>query len=446
MKSPLIGYLPCALAAVGFVAFGIVLKLEMDTSRRLAEAWAERDLSARTELAAASIGDALATGDFNRLREFADMRRSNDLRLTVLSAPGGMVYDSEPTASGNHAGCPEVRDALESGTGRAIRVSHITGRKMLYCARKAGDDFIVRLALPYEVVIDPLRRNRLAMILSGLVGASGLLLVLLFSIRLVSRNRTLARERDAKAQLLAELQRVADFRRDFIANVSHEIKTPLTGILGVVDLLGGADADGLPEADRRNLLALLRREATRLDALARDILSLARLERGEETPQQNFTPTDLADVLATAADRVRPRAEAVGMRLIVEPAPSLVLPCDARLVEQALVNLAQNAVLHSGSPDLTLSLAPTATGAVFTVTDHGIGLHEADRARIFERFYRVDKARSRDAGGTGLGLAIVKHVAQLHGGDAAVQSEPGHGCIFTITLNTKEQAKKGKQT
>lgn len=317
---------------------------------------------------------------------------------------------------------------------------------MLYCARKAGDDFIVRLSLPYEVVIDPLRRNRLAMVLSALVGASGLLLVLLFSIRLVARNRALARERDAKAQLLAELQRVADFRRDFIANVSHEIKTPLTGILGVVDLLGGVDADALPEADRRNLLEMLRREATRLDALARDILSLARLERSEEVPQHDFTPTDLADVLATAADRVRPRAEAVGMRLIVEPAPSLVLPCDARLVEQALVNLAQNAVLHSGSPDLILSLAPTATGAVFTVIDHGIGLHEADCARIFERFYRVDKARSRDAGGTGLGLAIVKHVAQLHGGDAAVQAEPGHGCTFTLTLNTKEQAKKGKQT
>ena len=94
MKSPLVGYFPCALAAIGFVAFGFVLKLEMDTSRRLAEAWAERDLSARTELAAASIGDALATGDFNRLREFADMRRLNDLRITVLSAPGGMVYDS----------------------------------------------------------------------------------------------------------------------------------------------------------------------------------------------------------------------------------------------------------------------------------------------------------------------------------------------------------------
>ena len=122
------------------------------------------------------------------------------------------------------------------------------------------------------------------------------------------------------------------------------------------------------------------------------------------------------------------------------------LPCDARLVEQALVNLAQNAVLHSGSPDVVLSLAPTATGAVFTVSDHGVGLHEADRARIFERFYRVDKTRSRDAGGTGLGLAIVKHVAALHGGDAAVASEPGRGCVFTLTLNeqNKQQAKKGK--
>ncbi len=446
MKSPLLGYLPCALAAVGFISFGVVLKLERDASCRMAEAWAERDLSARTELAAASIGDALATGDFDRLRAFADMPRPNDLRLTVLSAPGGMVYDSEPAAAGNHAACPEVRAALETGTGSAVRVSRLTGRKMLYCARKAGDDVIVRLALPYEAVVDPLRRNRLAMVLSALVGASGLLLVLLFSVRLVARNRALARERDAKARLLAELQRVADFRRDFIANVSHEIKTPLTGILGAVDLLGGADADALPEADRRSLLAMLRREATRLDALARDILSLARLERGEEGQRRDFAPADLADVLASAADRVRPRAEAAGMRLVAEPAAPLVLPCDARLVEQALVNLAQNAVLHSGSPDLVLSLAPTATGAVFTVLDHGVGLHEADRARIFERFYRVDKARSRDAGGTGLGLAIVKHVAQLHGGDAAVQAAPGRGCAFTLTLNTKEQATKGKQT
>ena len=151
------------------------------------------------------------------------------------------------------------------------------------------------------------------------------------------------------------------------------------------------------------------------------------------------------------------------MRLEVAPAAALVLPCNARLVEQALVNLALNAVRHSGSPDVALALAPTPDGgAAFTVTDHGVGLAEADRARIFERFYRVDKSHGRDTGGSGLGLAIVKHIAQLHGGDATVVSAPGEGCVFTFTLrpqtrtdshtqnhthNTDAQhAEKGKQT
>lgn len=434
MKSSVLGYLPCLLAAAGVVTFGLVLRSESRAYRGAVETWAVRDLSARAQLAAESIRDALSTGDFEHLRAFADQRRADGLRLTVLSRPGGMVFDSDPHAAGSRATRPEVVDALAHDTGTSIRTSATTGRRMLYSACAAGPDFIVRLALPYEIVIEPLRRNRPVLILSALVGASAILLVLLFSIRLVSRNRALARERDAKARLLADMQRVADFRRDFIANVSHEIKTPLTGILGAVDLL---DA-GLPPAEQRDLLTLLRRESTRLDALARDILSLSRLEQGEETARAAFTPADLADVLATAADRVRPRAESAGVRLVVKPAAPLVLPCDARLVEQAVVNLAENAIRHAGSPDVELSLAPANDGAVFTVTDHGIGLQESDRARIFERFYRVDKARDRDHGGTGLGLAIVKHVAQLHHGDARVASEPGHGCVFSFTIRTAQ--------
>ena len=434
MKTRLLSFLPCAFAAVGLAAFGLVLRNETAGYRRAVETWAERDLSARTQLAAESIQPALATGDFARLDAFARARRADGLRLTVLTAPGGMVFDSEPAASGNHGACPEVRRARAAGEGSAIRESSTTHEKMLFCARKAGRDFIVRLALPYETVVEPLRRNRPALILAGLVGASGILLVLLFSLRLLSRNRALARERDVQTRLLDEMRRVADFRRDFIANVSHEIKTPLTGILGAADMLAAPDAAGMPEVDRRELLALLRRESTRLDALARDILSLSRLERGEDAARAAFAPADLSDVLATAADRVRPRAAAAGVRLVVRPAPSLVLPCDARLVEQALVNLAENAVRHSGSPDVTLALEDTPGMAVFTVVDHGIGLHAEDQARIFERFYRVDKARSRDQGGTGLGLAIVKHVAQLHGGDAAVASVPGRGCTFSFSL------------
>ena len=424
MKSPLVGYFPCALAAIGFVAFGFVLKLEMDTSRRLAEAWAERDLSARTELAAASIGDALATGDFNRLREFADMRRSNDLRLTVLSAPGGMVYDSEPTASGNHAGCPEVRAALETGTGCAIRVSHITGQKMLYCARKAGDDFIVRLSLPYEVVIDPLRRNRLAMVLSALVGASGLLLVLLFSIRLVARNRALARERDAKAQLLAELQRVADFRRDFIANVSHEIKTPLTGILGAADLMDAHDP----------LAAMIKKEARRLQSLVQEILDLARLERDGETVR--LEEADLADLVRETVERLQPKARTAGVDLAVDgtSAASLRWACDPQLLEQALTNLVENALRHSGSPTVRVSCARMGSEARLVVADAGRGVPPDEAERIFERFHRVDSARAAETGGAGLGLAIVRRIARLHGGDVVCEPVVPHGARFVLRI------------
>lgn len=432
MKSTLLGFLPCALAGAALLAFGIVLRNETAANRRAVETWAARDLAARTQLAAESIGDALATGDFARLRAFADARRADGLRLTVLSAPGGMVFDSEAAASGSREQRPEVAQARVRGEGCALRTSATTGAKMLYCARRAGADFIVRLALPYAVVVEPLRRNRPALVLSGLVGASSILLVLLFTLRLLAHNRALARDRDLQARLLAEMQRVADFRRDFIANVSHELKTPLTGILGAVDLLDGPSA--LPEADRRELFTLLRRESTRLDALARDILSLARLERSTAEQQRDFVPCDLADLLASVADRLRPRAEQAGVRLVLHAAPPLVVPCDARLVEQALTNLAENALRHAGSPDLELSLAQDGEMAVFTVLDHGIGLHAEDRARIFERFYRVDKARDRDRGGTGLGLAIVKHIAQLHGGDARVVSEPGQGCAFSFSL------------
>lgn len=435
MKIPGLAYLPCVLAAAGLAAGLHVLHAEMRAYREAVVSWATRDLAARTQLAAESIQDALATGDFAHLHAFADARRADGLRLTVLSRPGGMVFDSDPHAKGSHADRPEVRAALATGEGTALRPSVCTGHRMLFCARRAGNDFIVRLALPYETVAEPLRRHRPALVVAGLVGASGILLLSLVLVRLAARNRRLANERAVQERLLAETRRVADFRRDFIANVSHEIKTPLTGILGVVELLGGPGAEELPAADRAELLGMLRRESTRLDGLARDILSLARLERGEGDGDARaaFAPADLADILATAADRVRPRAAAAGMELKVR-AESTVLSCDARLVEQAVVNLANNAVLHSGSPDLEIALSADAAGATISVTDHGVGLAPADQARVFERFYRVDRARDRDRGGSGLGLAIVKHVAQLHGGDATVVSTPGRGCTFSLFL------------
>ncbi len=436
-----LGFVPCLLAALGLAAFVFIFRAETNAYRAAVETWAERDLAARTQLASEAIRDVLATGDFARLRAFADTQRTDGLRLTVLALNGGMVFDSDSRASGNHANCPEIAAARTRGEGRSLRLSKTTGGRLLYCARRAGEDFIVRLALPYETVVAPIRANRPALVLAALVGASGILLVLLFSFRMVARNRELARERDAQDRLLAETRRLAEFRRDFIANVSHELKTPLTGILGAVELLDSPDASALPDDDRHELLAMLKRESTRLDALARDILALARLE-DDARPAHEFVPADLADVLASAANRVRPRADKAGIRLVVEPAEPMVFDCDARLIEQALVNLADNAIRHSGSPEVTLSLAKRGDRAVFSVIDRGVGLTHHDQARIFERFYRVDKSHNRDGGGTGLGLAIVKHVATLHGGDATVASEPGRGCTFTFEISNP--TKKGK--
>lgn len=427
------GYTPCILAALGLAAFAFVLRHETLSYRRAVEKWAERDLAARTQLASEAIREALATGDFARIRAFADARREDGMRLTVLTRAGGMFFDSDSRAAGNHASCPEVAAACEKGEGSSLRRSATTSSRMLYCARRAGDEFIVRLAIPYETVVAPLRANRPVLVFAALVGASGILLVLLFSFRLVTRYRTLAREREIQERALAETRRLAEFRRDFIANVSHEIKTPLTGILGAVDMMEVSDGT-LTEDCRCELMKMLRRESMRLDALARDILSLARIERGDEDGARSFAQTDLADVLSAAADRVRPRAEKSAVRLVVHPAAPFSARCDARLIEQALVNLVDNALRHSASPDVEMSLAQCPGGAVFTVEDHGVGLAEADRARIFERFYRVDKSHSRENGGTGLGLAIVKHIATLHGGDAQVESEPGKGCRFTLRI------------
>jgi len=428
-----LGYVPCLLAAAGFVAFGRVLVVKDRDYRASVETWATRDLLARTLLAAETLAEPLESGDFARVRTFASERLGQGARLTVLSAPGGMIFDTETRASGSHRTRPEVETARVAGEGTAIRLSGTTGEKMLYCARRTPSGAVVRLGIPYEQVVAPLARSRTALIVAGGVGGCGILLVFLVMELLIARNRKLSRERDAQRRVMAELQRVADFRRDFVANVSHEIKTPLTGILGAVEMLDAPDAESLPREDRQALMAMLRGAARRLDALAKDILSLARLERGEEDLRSRFAPTDLADVLRSARDAVAAEAQTRGVTLALgENLPTCVCPAEARLLEQALVNLIVNAVRHSGASVVTLGLAARTDGAAFTVEDHGRGIPEADRARIFERFYRVDKAHG--AGGTGLGLAIVKHVAELHHGSISFAVPPEGGSRFTLAV------------
>ena len=240
-------------------------------------------------------------------------------------------------------------------------------------------------------------------------------------------------ERDAKDRLLAEMRKLEKFRRDFVSNVTHEIRTPLTGILGAVDVL--AEDESLTPEDRSAMLTVLKEQSSRLDKLAQDILSLARIEHSEDGGRKNdFAVCDLSDIMKNVFTLMRPKAAAQGVGLLLLRNDRVRIACDAARIEEAVLNLVENALRYSGSLTVELSLEADGGRSRISVMDRGVGIPKEHQARIFERFYRVDKARSREIGGTGLGLAIVKHIAQLHGGEVSVVSEPGGGSTFTILI------------
>ena len=228
---------------------------------------------------------------------------------------------------------------------------------------------------------------------------------------------------------LEESRRLDQVRRDFVANVSHELKTPVAGIRALAETAATAfAADDLSTA--RRFIERLGTEAARLSGLVSDLLDLSRVEAGAEL---QIASVPLAPLLTEAADRARPVAEVKGIELDVA-APDMVIEADPSQLSMAVKNLVDNAVRYSEGGKVHISSEGRPGWIAVTVTDQGIGIPSAEIPRIFERFYRVDKARSRATGGTGLGLAIVRHVAENHGGRVEVTSELGTGSTFTLLL------------
>jgi two-component system phosphate regulon sensor histidine kinase PhoR len=238
---------------------------------------------------------------------------------------------------------------------------------------------------------------------------------------------------------ISELRRLERIRRDFVANVSHELRTPLTAIQGFAEtLLGGA----LAEAETaRRFLEIIREHATRMNRLTEDLLKLSLIEAGQL--QMEFASVRAEDVVASCVETARVRADSKRITIATDCAPGLpAVRADAGRLREALQNLLDNAVQYTGEGGRVTIGVARAQGTegrgehiVFTVADTGIGIPEADQQRIFERFYRVDAARSREQGGTGLGLAIVKHIVEAHGGRIWVESEVGRGSRFHFSLS-----------
>ena len=228
----------------------------------------------------------------------------------------------------------------------------------------------------------------------------------------------------------SDAARLEATRRDFVANVSHELKTPV----GAVALLAEAvlDAADDPQEVRRFCTKILK-EATRLGALVTELIALSRLQGAERLPELGTVEVD--EVVRDALDRCRLVAESADIRITVDHPSGLLLNGDAPLLVTALSNLVDNAVSYSspGSP-VSVSRRLSDGFVEIAVTDRGLGIAPEHQERVFERFFRVDQARSRATGGTGLGLAIVKHVAANHGGEVQLWSRPGTGSTFTLRV------------
>lgn len=227
-----------------------------------------------------------------------------------------------------------------------------------------------------------------------------------------------------------ESYRLEEVRRDFVANVSHELKTPI----GAVSLLAEALESGAAEPDEvKRFARRLSVEAERLARITHEIIELSRLQASDVLQKAEVVDVDV--VVAQAIDRTRVAAEKHRIALVTGGAKGAQVYGDAALLVTAVHNLVANAIQYSPDNSRVGVGVSHADGVVeIAVTDQGVGIPESERDRVFERFFRVDSARSRNTGGTGLGLSIVKHVVQNHGGDVRVWSHPGSGSTFTIRL------------
>lgn len=226
-----------------------------------------------------------------------------------------------------------------------------------------------------------------------------------------------------------EIARVERTRRDFIANVSHELRTPLTSLLGYTETLMDESAD----SKAREFLEIIRRNAQRMSRLTEDLLTLARVESGEERLQQASVSANelLRDAQASFSEVARGK----GLAIEIAESPEATVFADRDAIHQVFANLIDNALKYaSGTKKIEIGATERFGNLEFYVRDFGQGIPSEHLPRLFERFYRVDKARSREAGGTGLGLAIVKHIVLNHGGQTGVSSQLGHGSVFWFRL------------
>lgn len=230
---------------------------------------------------------------------------------------------------------------------------------------------------------------------------------------------------------ITNLQKLENLRREFVANVSHELKTPITSIKGFAEtLIEGAKND---EQSLDMFLNIILKESNRIESLVTDLLDLSHIEQQKEL-EINYM--NLSELAINIIDNLQTQAQNKRIKIQSEIEKDVIIEAHENKIAQVITNLLSNAINYSSEDNKVIVRVYRNDNKVYLeIQDYGIGISETDQKRIFERFYRVDKARSRDSGGTGLGLSITKHIVEAHNGRIDVKSEPGKGSIFKVLFN-----------
>ena len=368
------------------------------------------------------------------------------LRITLVGKSGRVIYDSTADASSmeNHKNRPEIKEAMEKGEGTAVRWSATSSLHTLYYAEELDNGQILRIGKDSENIFRiMLNTISIVLILSVLVVLLCVFLSHILTKRLLAPIEKLATNLDGVNQdniydeIKPFIQTIkeqhinilnsAKMRQEFTANVSHELKTPLTAISGYAELIGSGMAD---EKDTKRFAEEIHHSSDRLLTLINDIIKLSELDC--EDLEFDFEQVDLYNVAQGCLDMIDVQAAKQDVTLKLEGEHCIVV-ANHNLMDELLYNLCSNAVRYNNrGGSVTVTVKPVNGRVLLSVKDTGIGIPKEHQERVFERFYRVDKSRSKQSGGTGLGLAIVKHIVAQHNAEMTLESQPGKGTEIKI--------------
>ena len=370
----------------------------------------------------------------------------NELRVTWIDEDGTVLYDNDASAEllSNHNDRPEIQEAFDKGSGEAIRKSDTMKKNTFYYAVLLDNGTVLRVATNAQSLWSvfmsaaPIIALIILLIIAICIFLSHMLTKqLLLPIEMMAENledsdyESPYKELEPLAEMLrsqhTDILAAAKARQDFTANVSHELKTPLTAISGYAELLDGGMVG---EEQKKHFYQEIRKNADRLLALINDIIRLSDLDRkGHEL---SFGVIDLFEVVKECMDELTVNAKQRNVNISLD-GESCNVHGSKDMLKELVENLAQNAIRYNNAGGkVWVSVGKRDGRSVLTVKDNGIGIPASEQQRIFERFYRVDKSRSKATGGTGLGLAIVKHIVEIHDAKIELDSAPGVGTTISV--------------